>query len=166
MTILDAIRTTQLNHKQFYRVVFRNLEGGVSIMQVDPFCGETLEVAAIRSLAIMYPGVTDFALIHIDDLPNERDFRAAYALNNGKCVIDMEKAKEIHLDRLRAMREPLLKKSDVDLMRAIEDGEMDKARFLSSKRQALRDVTKTELSHVKTLGGLRKVIPPILTEEV
>jgi hypothetical protein len=53
--------------------------------------------------------------------------------------INLDKAKEIHKDKLREVRKPLLEKLDVDFVRALELGN-DTASIAAQKR-ALRDVT-------------------------
>jgi hypothetical protein len=57
----------------------------------------------------------------------------------------MPKARDIHRDRLRREREPLLQKLDVDEMRAgeiaDEAGQASAIREAQSQKQSLRDVT-------------------------
>jgi hypothetical protein len=54
-------------------------------------------------------------------------------------TINIEKAKEITKDRLRAERTPLLQEQDVAFQRALESG-LDTAPIVAEK-QRLRDVT-------------------------
>lgn len=53
--------------------------------------------------------------------------------------INIDKAKEIQKNKLRAVRKPLLEKLDVDFVRALEFG-TDTAP-IAAQKQALRDVT-------------------------
>jgi hypothetical protein len=55
-------------------------------------------------------------------------------------TINLEKAKAITKDRLRAERTPLLQAQDVAFQRALEEG-ADTAAIVSEK-QRLRDITK------------------------
>ncbi len=55
-------------------------------------------------------------------------------------TINLEKAKSIKKDMLRADRKPLLDKLDIDYMKAIEQGQ-DTAEIVAEK-QRLRDITK------------------------
>ncbi len=55
-------------------------------------------------------------------------------------TINLEKAKGIKKDMLRADRKPLLDKLDIDYMKAIEQGQ-DTAEIVAEK-QRLRDITK------------------------
>ena len=56
--------------------------------------------------------------------------------------IDLEKAKEIHKDHIRAARNPLLQAKDVEYMRAQEAGDTEKTAAVVAEKQALRDATK------------------------
>jgi hypothetical protein len=70
-------------------------------------------------------------------------------------TINLEKAKEITKNRLRAERTPLLEAQDVAFQRALEAGQ-DTASIVAEK-QRLRDVTTlvdtvTTLDELKSLG--------------
>lgn len=56
--------------------------------------------------------------------------------------INLDKAKEIKKDMVRAERSPLLAQLDVEMMRAIESGDTAKQAEIAAKKQALRDATK------------------------
>ena len=56
--------------------------------------------------------------------------------------IDLEKAKEIHKDHIRNVRNPLLQAKDVEYMRAQEAGDTEKTAAVVAEKQALRDATK------------------------
>ena len=69
-------------------------------------------------------------------------------------VINLDKAREITKDRLRAEREPLLQAQDVAFQRALEEG-ADTAAIVAEK-QRLRDITllaeqATTLDELKAL---------------
>jgi hypothetical protein len=53
--------------------------------------------------------------------------------------INLDKAKEIHKDKIREARKPLLEKLDVDFVRALELG--GDTASIATQKQALRDVT-------------------------
>jgi predicted HAD superfamily Cof-like phosphohydrolase len=55
--------------------------------------------------------------------------------------INVDKAKEIHKDKIRAVRNPLLQEKDVEYMRALEAGDTDKVSTVVVEKQALRDAT-------------------------
>lgn len=74
--------------------------------------------------------------------------------------INIDKAKEIWLDRYRTTRTPLLAALDVDFMRAVESGNATLQKEIAAKKQALRDVTKIELPN--TLEEIKATWPEIL----
>jgi hypothetical protein len=53
--------------------------------------------------------------------------------------INVDKAKEIQKDKMRAVRKPLLEKLDVDFVRALEFG--TDTEEIKTQKQALRDAT-------------------------
>jgi hypothetical protein len=55
---------------------------------------------------------------------------------------NLDKAKEIHKDKIRAVRNPLLEKKDVEYIRALEAGDTEKVQQVVAEKQALRDATK------------------------
>jgi hypothetical protein len=59
--------------------------------------------------------------------------------------INIDKAKAIKLDQLRAERAPKLAALDLAFMRAVEQGDTAKQASIAAEKQALRDVTKQPL---------------------
>jgi hypothetical protein len=59
--------------------------------------------------------------------------------------INIDKAKAIKLDQLRAERAPLLAALDLAFMRAVEQGDLLEQASIAAQKQALRDVTKAPL---------------------
>jgi uncharacterized protein YdaT len=68
--------------------------------------------------------------------------------------INIDKAKDITRERLRADRKPLLEEQDVLFMRATEDGS-DTASIVAEK-QRLRDITN-QVDTMTTLDELKSV---------
>lgn len=56
--------------------------------------------------------------------------------------IDINKAKEIHKNHIRSVRNPLLQEKDVEYMRALEVGDTEKVAEVTAAKQELRDVTE------------------------
>lgn len=54
--------------------------------------------------------------------------------------IDINKAKQIHKDKIRLVRNPLLEKEDVNYMKALESGDGEKVAEVVVTKQALRNV--------------------------
>jgi len=74
--------------------------------------------------------------------------------------VNIEKAKSIHLDKFRSARTLLLAVLDISFMRAVEAGDVDLQKEISSKKQALRDVTSIDLPD--DLAGIKATWPDIL----
>ena len=57
--------------------------------------------------------------------------------------VDMTKARAIHLEEIRRVRNEELVKEDVTFMRAVEDGDTDTQATIKTKKQTLRDLPAT-----------------------
>ena len=57
--------------------------------------------------------------------------------------VDMTKARAIHLEEIRRVRNEELVKEDVTFMRAVEDGDTDAQNTIKTKKQTLRDLPAT-----------------------
>ena len=55
--------------------------------------------------------------------------------------IDVNKAKELHKEKIRQVRNPLLQSEDVTFMRAVEADDTDAKTASASRKQQLRDAT-------------------------
>ena len=69
----------------------------------------------------------------------DNDFFNAWEQSGGVVTVNMDKAKALTKDRLRAERAPLLAAQDVAYMRALEAGQDTSA--IVTEKQRLRDVT-------------------------
>ena len=67
-------------------------------------------------------------------------------------IVDINKAKDITKDRLRAKRKPLLEAQDVAFQRALESGADTSA--IVAEKQRLRDIT-SQVDTVNTLEELK-----------
>ena len=74
--------------------------------------------------------------------------------------INIDKAKAIKLDQLRAERAPKLAALDLAFMRAVERGDILEQASIASQKQALRDVTKVTLPD--DVAALKDFKPDIL----
>jgi len=72
-------------------------------------------------------------------VPTDRTFRGAWQFNGAAVEIDMDAAKAIHKDNLRAERKPRLEALDVQYMKALEAG--TGAADIAAQKQTLRDIT-------------------------
>jgi hypothetical protein len=125
-------------------------------------------------LAIVTPAYENQIDAVIDnDIPSNTPYKIVESLNTDNAFfnayefdqevgakINISKAKEIWLNHYRTARTPLLTALDVSFMRAVESGNTDLQKEIASKKQALRDVTKTELPN--TLEEIKNTWPEIL----
>ena len=57
--------------------------------------------------------------------------------------VNMDKARAIHLEEIRKVRNAELVKEDVTFMRAVEDADTDAQATIKTKKQTLRDLPAT-----------------------
>ena len=77
--------------------------------------------------------------------------------------IDMDKAREIKKDMIRAERKPKFEALDVAFMRAVEAGDTAKQAEIAAKKQALRDATDDPaITAATTPEELKAVVPAAL----
>jgi hypothetical protein len=74
--------------------------------------------------------------------------------------INIDKAKAIKLDSLRAERAPKLAALDLAFMRAVEQGDLLAQASIAAEKQALRDVTKQPLPD--DVASLKDFKPDVL----
>jgi len=130
------------------RIIYTNQIGGVSV--VIP----TGEVDIDTLIANVVPQGADYSVIDEAYLPADRTFRGAWVKAGDAIDHNIEKAKAITKDRLRAERAPLLENLDVVYMKAIEVNS-DTAEIVAEK-QRLRDITKLA-DKAKTLNELKLI---------
>jgi len=76
-------------------------------------------------------------------------------------IVNPDKAKAIWKDKWREARKPLLASLDIEFMKAVETGNSEKQAEIASKKQALRDVTQTEIVG-NTPEEIKAVWPSVL----
>jgi hypothetical protein len=113
-------------------IIFENSNGGVSV------CIPTGEMPIEAVKAKDTPSTS--IIVQESELPQEdNDFFNAWELADGVVTVNLDKAKELTKQRLRAERAPLLAAQDVLYMRATEAGADTTA--IVAEKQRLRDVT-------------------------
>jgi hypothetical protein len=76
-------------------------------------------------------------------------------------TINPDKAKAIWKDKWREARKPILASLDIEFMKAVESADTAKQAEIASQKQALRDVTQTEIVG-NTPEEIKAVWPNIL----
>ena len=74
---------------------------------------------------------------------------------NSKLSIDMDKAKELHREKIRSAREPKLQTLDIEFQRALESSADTTA--IVAKKKALRDAPNVDaIKNATSTDDLRK----------
>lgn len=97
-----------------------------------------------------------------EDVPPNRLFRNSWTdkYDTPTVDVDLDKAKAIHLERIRWMRNKKLESSDKDLIVALSKG--DDISEIQSKKQELRDIPKIieeDLSKIESVEELAATWP-------
>lgn len=136
------------------KIVFKKEDGTCGIITPSPkaLLGTTINSIAKKDvpLGLEYRIVDD---IHI---PSDRVFRNAWTDDNDTLTIDidMPKARIIHMDNLRYLRDEKLKLLDIDQLKGAD---------VSVIKKKLRDLPlNIDLSIAKTPEELKAIIPTIL----
>jgi len=81
--------------------------------------------------------------------------------------VNMDKAREIKKDMIRAERKPKLEELDVAFMRAVEAGDTEAQATIAAQKQALRDATDDPaIASATTPDELKAVVPTALQDDV
>jgi len=140
------------------RIVYTRPDGGVSVVVPGDKPIEELLISDVP------PDAINPRVVTTDKIPSDRTFREAWTDEHPTETVDVDltRAKALWLDRWRAARSPLLAALDVESTRALEDGDKAKQAEIKAKKQALRDVTKTDLSAADTPEKLKSIWPEVL----
>jgi len=130
-------------------------QDGADLCVVHPAPGVDID----RVMQTIPEGV-EAQVVDADSIPSDRYFREAWSVRDGRVEIDIEGAKDVQRNVWRRMRGPMLTKLDMEVMKSVERGDAKRRRELSDQKQALRDVTETELPD--DLDAIRNTIPEIL----
>ena len=152
-------------------ILFTRPDGGVSVVNPAPEFVASFPTEAEALVAIQAKSVpsdaTDIEIVERAVLPTQRVFRDAWVKKIGGAEVDMPRARIIHLDRIRVVRDMELAALDVLFMRAIEvRDDVEQAR-LATLKQALRDIPQTfDLLVYTTPETLKAARPPELTQRM
>jgi hypothetical protein len=107
------------------------------------------------------PEGVEYKIVESVDIDN--DYFNAYEFDaETGAKVNLDKAKDIHLDKFRAARAPKLAKLDIEFMKAVEANDEEKKAEIIAAKQALRDVTLTPLPD--DLAGIKATWPNILID--
>ncbi len=107
------------------------------------------------------------AVVDASSLPKDRAFRDAWEHDGlGFVSVNLTKAREIHRQRIRQAREPLLSALDVAFMRALGRRNQAEVDAIEAKRQILRDAPDDPvIDAAKTIDELKAAWPLSTSEK-
>ena len=139
--------------------IYYNDNGDVGWMIPSSEWGGTIEELAAKDLA-----GRPYEKIFKDQLPSDKTFYKAWMIDSGLITINPDKAKAIWKDKWREARKPLLASFDIEFMKAVEAGDSAKQAEIAAQKQALRDVTQTEIAG-NSPDEIKAVWPQVLGEK-
>lgn len=99
-------------------------------------------------------------LIDPAELPQDRSYRAAWRDDGATVGHDMQHAREIHRQRMREVRAPLLADLDIEYQRADEANDRKGKTAVVARKKALREVTDhPAIEAARTIDELQAVWP-------
>lgn len=92
-------------------------------------------------------------------------YQQSLVLNGQALTVDLARARECWKSHQRARRAPLFAALDQLHNEATAKGDAATAKAVERRRQALRDVTKADLSRAATIADLLAIVPAVLATE-
>lgn len=122
--------------------------GALHVVHPVESCGLTIEQIMAKDVP---EGVKDAKAVDASTIPTDRTFRDAWVHGGDKPVVHMDKARAIHMGRIRLARNDQLAKLDVEQL---------KGNDVATEKQKLRDIPQTlDLSKATTPEELKALWP-------
>jgi len=134
------------------RIVYTRPDGGISVLtpaESARLSGESDDsfLARIQAKDVPLDAINP-RLVDANEIPNDRTFRNAWSSDLN---VDMPKARDIHMGRIRAARNIELTRLDIETMKGLN---------VQDEKQKLRDIPQTfSLSDAKTAEELKALWP-------
>lgn len=110
-----------------------------SLIQLPVIMIAESELTPLEEILQTIPSELEPTIVNESEIPQDHTYIRAWDIQNGKVVIDIEKAREIKTSRLRIDRLKFLSDLDVAFQRALETGADTTG--IVAKKQLLRDIT-------------------------
>ena len=136
------------------RIVFKNLDGSCGI--IIPAPKALLEMTIEEIAAKDVPNGLSYRIADTVNVPADRTFRNAWTDDNPTQTVDVDmiKARDLHMDNLRVIRDKKMKLLDIEQMKGFD---------VSIAKQELRDIPQTyDLSVATTPEELKLMVPASL----
>lgn len=112
------------------------------------------------------PEGVDYVEIDDNDIPESREFRNAWKIQDNKIDFDLDKARDIQLERIRKAREPHLKELDTAYIVADEQEDDARKQEIKEAKQALRDITEPlKALEPESIEDIRAAFPQELLDK-
>ena len=151
------------------KIIYSRPDGGLSVVQPnrntrgepDGITDAEIEQRAFDKLPA---DAIDPHFVSEAEVPTDRSYRDSWEADGAtKIKHNMPKARDIHRDKMRAVRLPKLAALDIDYQRADETGDTARKTEITSQKQALRDVTAVpEIEAATNIDGLKAAWPDVL----
>jgi len=145
-------------------IIITRADGGVSILHpTDPRSDVSALIAKWESAGGNRKAIS-WRRGRKSDIPTDRTFRNAWDDSDStpKVVVNMPKAREIHMDKIRATRDAKLAELDIEVLKAMEAGDTARVTAIAKEKQDLRNIPQTfDLSKAKDPESLKKLWPDI-----
>lgn len=106
------------------------------------------------------PANTDYFTTDLSNVPDKDHLRMAWGHNGKEIIVDMEKAKPLHMAKIRDARDKKLQELDYEYMIAERNKDNNKVNSLSVKRNKLLNVPQdceSQLSSISDADSLRSL---------
>ena len=149
------------------KIVFTRPDGGVSVIHPNLNThgepeGFTEADAEQRAWDKLPANALNPRWVNESDVPTDRTFRDAWTDTTSELDIDMAKARQIHLDRIRIKRNAELSKLDVQATKAQDIGDAEALTQIRVRKQELRDLPTTlapSLASAVSVDALKAIQP-------
>lgn len=127
-------------------IAYTRGDGGITVLTPNIHPGETEAQAAARVLATDVPlDASDAVVIDKARMPQNRRWRDAWRVADGKIVVDLDEAKKIRVAELEREQSVLIEANAKKYMIAVAKGDTAIAQAAQQKAQALSSLDKTAI---------------------
>ena len=135
------------------RIIYVQDNGILAIIIPSPKWKGTIEGLAQKDV----PDGFDYEIVDVASIPSDRYFRGAWRKNGVNVDIDMPKARDIHMSKIRSIRNKELERLDIEQL---------KGNDVAAQKQALRDLPDNfDLSGATTPEELKALWPNELSND-
>lgn len=119
-------------------VIYKQENGSVALMSPSLECGLSIRQIAEKDV----PKGCEWKIVSPTELPTNNEYFDAWRYG-WPITIDAREAHSMKRDKMRRLRDPILKKLDIEFMRRLEMGQ--DVSDIASRKRDLRDVTDIQL---------------------